>query len=105
MANPSLEKRRSRRVPEEFPIQVAGTDAKGKGFVAVSRTLLLSRHGAKILLENQLAPEQEINVYCPWTRQAGDARVVGLFDKQREGYSYGIEFLDQEVNLWGMAFE
>lgn len=105
MADPSFEKRRSRRVPEEFPIQVAGTDTRGKGFVTESRTLLLSRHGAKILLVNQLAPEQEVHVYCSWTRKAGDARVVGLFGKQREGYSYGIEFLDQEVNLWDMAFE
>jgi hypothetical protein len=65
---------------------------------------VLSRYGAKILLMPELIPEQEVTVYCPETRKDRDARVVGLLTKELEGFTYGIEFLDQEVNFWDVAF-
>jgi len=99
-----IEKRRSERVSLQVPIQISGTDAQGKGFVVDTQTLLLSRYGAKILMSHELVPEQEITVYCSMTEREGIARVVGLFAKESEGCSYGIEFQDQGLNLWNISF-
>ena len=58
------DRRRSGRMARNLLIQVSGTDANGKSFISRAKTRLLSRYGAEILLEQPLAPEQEINVTC-----------------------------------------
>ncbi len=99
-----IEKRRSGRIVIELPIQISGTDVNGIGFSVLTQTLMLSRYGAKILLEKALVEGQEINISCPGNQKEAEARVVGLFAKESEGYSYGIEFLGQESNYWDISF-
>jgi len=96
--------RRSDRIALELPTQVSGTDCMGDAFVEETRTLLLSRHGAKILLERKLVPDQEVAVLCKSTGRESAARVVGQIGRSREGFFYGIEFLDSDVNLWDIEF-
>jgi PilZ domain len=96
--------RRSDRVPLELPITVSGTDCLGSGFVEQTRTTMLGRHGAKILLKRKLVPEQEINVRCLKTGRETDARVVGQTGGDEEVYSYGVELLDPNVDLWDIQF-
>ena len=95
---------RSDRVSLEVPIQVAGTDATGRDFTADTRTLVLSRHGAKIVLGRKLVPDQEVSIFCKSTGKESVARVVGQMGKIPEGYLYGVELLDPEVNLWDIEF-
>ena len=97
-------RRRSPRVPEERPIEVAGTNVEGIDFLAPSHTILLSRYGAKIRCEQALGLEQEITIYHPETGQDCLAKVVGLYDRLSGGYSYGIEFLDPDRDFWNFAF-
>jgi len=96
--------RRSYRVPLELPIVVSGTDCLGAAFLEQTRTLLLSRHGAKILLTRKLVPDQELNLRCLKTGQESDVRVVGQIGGGPEGYHYGVELLDVDVDLWGVEF-
>jgi hypothetical protein len=79
-------------------------DAMGQGFVEESRTLLLSRHGAKILLRHMLVPEQEISIRYLATTKEADVRVVGQIGGGSEGQYYGVEFLDPNINLWDIEF-
>ena len=104
MSPSAIGKRRSSRVPEERPIEVSGTNVEGVGFLAHSRTLILSRHGAKIIVREALIPDQEVTVYCPETRQECSARVVALYSQESDSYSYGIEFLDPKINFWNIPF-
>ena len=97
-------KRRSGRIIIELPIHISGTDVNGKGFSVLTHTLILSRHGAKILLEKALIEGQEIIISSPGNQKEAEARVVRLFAKEPEGYSYGIEFLGQESNYWDISF-
>ncbi len=99
-----IEKRRSGRIVIELPIQISGIDLNGRDFIVLTHTLILSRHGAKILLDQALVEDQEINIYSPGNQKEAEARVVGLFAKESEGYSYGIEFLGQESNYWDISF-
>jgi hypothetical protein len=100
-------RRRSDRVSLTLLLEVSGKDVNGQEFTLASRTLLINRAGAVIVLQRDLAAEQEIQV----KRQApseshrqGRARVVGQFGHQKDGYLYGIEILDDNNDLWGIEF-
>lgn len=96
--------RKSDRIPLELGITVSGTDCLGEGFVEQTRTTMLGRNGAKILLRRKLVPEQEINIRCLKTGRETDARVVGQTGGDAEVYSYGVELLDPNVDLWDIQF-
>jgi hypothetical protein len=97
-------RRRSDRVYRELAIRVAGTDAKGRGFMDETCTLVLSRYGAKILLKCTLFPNQELTVRCHETGRESLARVVGRIGGDEEGSYYGIELLERESDIWGIEF-
>lgn len=96
--------RRSDRVSLEVPIQISGTDEAGRVFMDDTKALQLSRHGAKILLGRKLVPDQEIMIRCLENSLEAETRVVGLIREESEGYSYGVEFLDPDANLWNIEF-
>lgn len=100
--------RRSDRVSLELPIQVSGTDTTGNRFVVETRTVVLSRHGAKILLDRELAAGQELNIRCLSTGKEAGVRVVGQIGGElKDGYytfNYGVEFLNPADNPWEIDF-
>jgi PilZ domain len=105
MALPAL--RRSDRVSLTLLLEASGRDIHGHEFKDPSRTLLINRTGAVIILDRELAPDQRIHI----RRQApteghreSDVRVVGQFGRQKDGYPYGIEILEDQKDLWGIEF-
>ena len=96
--------RRSDRICLELPLQLSGTDCLGEGYIEEARTLVLSRHGASIVLNRKLVPDQELTLRCLSTARTADARVVGQTGKGPQGYFYGIEFLDKSADLWNIDF-
>jgi len=96
--------RRSDRITIELPVQVSGDDIKGFAFVENTRTAVVSRHGAKIYSQYKMARDQELVIRCVPTGKETEARIVGELGEGPEGYSYGIEFLDPQVNIWGIEF-
>jgi len=100
-------RRRGDRVSLTLLLETSGKDAQGNEFNLPSRTLLINRGGAVIVLERELVAEQQIQI----KRQApseshrqGRARVVGQFGRQKEGYLYGIEIVEDGTDLWGIEF-
>jgi hypothetical protein len=88
-------------------LEASGTDSNGQEFKEPTRTLLINRGGAVIILERDLKPEQQIQI----RRQAGadsqktvPARIVGEFGRQKDGHLYGIEILDNENDFWKIEF-
>ena len=105
MASASL--RRTDRVSLTLLLEVSGTDSRGKEFKAPARTLLLNRGGGVIIFEGELAPEQRIHIQrraASESHRKTEVRVVGQFGRQRDGFLYGIEIIDPEVDLWGVEF-
>ena len=98
------ERRRSERILQELLIKVAWRNSRGKDMRVNTRTVDVSRYGAKIVLNHELISGQEISVYCVITAKEGKARVIALAEKQGRDYFYGTEFLDQENNLWDIPF-
>jgi len=97
--------RRSSRIPKELVIVLTGSDMEGKGFSEMTKTVLLSRHGAGIRSTFKLYPEQEIIIRYLDTNKEAFVRVVGQIGGEGETHTYGVAFLDPNtVDFWGIDF-
>ena len=105
MGSPS--RRRSDRVSLTLLLEASGKDNKGQDFKDAAKTLMISRHGAVLILERELSPDQQIQLrrQAPAeSKREGAVRVVNQFGKQRDGYLYAVEIVDDSVDLWVIAF-
>lgn len=97
--------RRSSRIPKEVAILLTGSDMDGKGFSEMTKTVLLSRHGAGIISTYKLSAEQEIIVRYLDTNKEALVRVVGRIGSEGEIYTYGVAFADPgTIDFWGIDF-
>ncbi|MGC0773348.1 MAG: PilZ domain-containing protein [Candidatus Acidiferrum sp.] len=95
--------RRSSRIPKELSILLTGSDMDGKGFSEMTKTVLLSRHGAGIISTYKLSAEQEIIVRYLDTNKEALVRVVGRIGSEGETYTYGVAFVDtSNMDFWGI---
>jgi PilZ domain-containing protein len=98
------EPRRSERVWTQLTIEIAGEDGLGRAFVEEARTAAVSRHGAMILTERKLSPNQELSIRCMATGKESNARVVGTIRKESVKSFYGIELRGDASSIWGIEF-
>jgi hypothetical protein len=77
---------------------------EGKVFSEQTKTVLLSRHGAGIVSQYVLSAEQELILRRLDTDKEVEVRVVGQLGFHGESHTYGVAFLDAEVDLWGVDF-
>jgi len=97
--------RRSSRIPKEVAILLTGSDMDGKGFSEMTKTVLLSRHGAGIISTYKLSAEQEIIIRYLDTNKEALVRVVGRIGSEGEIYTYGVAFADpSNINFWDIDF-
>jgi hypothetical protein len=97
--------RRSTRVPKALAILLTGSDMDGKGFSEMTKTVLLSRHGAGIISSYKLSAEQEVILRYLDTNREALVRVVGRIGSEGEVYTYGVAFADSSnVDFWGIDF-
>ncbi len=97
--------RRSSRIPKEVAILLTGSDMDGKGFSEMTKTVLLSRHGAGIISTYKLSAEQEIILRYLDTNKEALVRVVGRIGSEGEIYTYGVAFADPNtIDFWGIDF-
>jgi hypothetical protein len=97
--------RRSSRIPKEVAILLTGSDMDGKGFSEMTKTVLLSRHGAGIISTYKLSAEQEIIIRYFDTNKEALVRVVGRIGSEGEIYTYGVAFVDpSNIDFWGIDF-
>jgi PilZ domain len=96
--------RRSGRIPKEIAILLVGSDMEGKVFSENTRTVVLSRHGAGLISQYKLVPEQELILRRLDTNSEAEIRVVGQIGAQADSYTYGVSFLDDALDFWGIKF-
>jgi hypothetical protein len=77
---------------------------EGKVFSEETKTVLLSRHGAGIVSQYVLSAEQELILRRLDTDKEAEIRVVGQLGSHGGGHTYGVAFLDPEMDLWGAKF-
>jgi hypothetical protein len=96
--------RRSGRIPKEIPIVLIGSDLTGKIFSEETKTVLLSLHGAGLLSQHKLSPEQEMVLRWPERNKEAEIRIVGQIGEDSGVYTYGAAFFDHVENFWEMEF-
>jgi hypothetical protein len=92
------------RIPKEIPIVLIGSDLDGKVFSEPTNTVLLSFHGAGIVSRHKLSPEQELILRCPDRSAETAIRIVGQMGASNGVYTYGLAFVDPQLNFWTAEF-
>lgn len=105
MGMDSSEQRRSERILVSIPILVAGLDPSGSEFSEETRTAVVNREGALIMLKHPLARENHIRIINLQSETAADFRIVGptRLDTD-EGTEWGVEYLKAGMEIWGVDF-
>lgn len=96
--------RRSDRISLNLSIEAFGADTGGERFRDETRTILVTRHGGRIILARELQPEAEFTIRYHKTEREARVRVVERGGTSADGTQYGVEILDPEMNLWGIHF-
>ena len=96
--------RRSGRMIRRLPILLFGHDEEGHTFTEHTHTVVLSRHGAGILSTHSFTPEQELILRVKETSRETEVRVVGEIAAEGELHTYGVAFLDEDLDFWQMEF-
>jgi len=100
-----VNRRRSERLLLTVPIRVERIEAGSKGFAETTRTLVINRHGARIQLKHPVAPGIVLRITNLAGNHSAQFRVVGPTSPLSEqGGEWGVECLDEKVNLWGIGF-
>jgi hypothetical protein len=98
-------RRRSTRLAIAIPITISGKDSAGHAFKENSRTVVINKHGAKILTFHQLAMGTEIAIENRALGRTAKAAVVwqGEQPGPKDPMEVGIQLLHAE-NIWGIEF-
>jgi PilZ domain len=96
--------RSSGRISKEIPIILIGDDLGGTVFSERTKTVVLSLHGAGILSKHKLSPEQELILRYPEGNRETEIRVVGQLGTHDGVHTYGVAFVNPNLNFWEIDF-
>jgi hypothetical protein len=94
----------SGRISKQVPILLIGSDADGCVFSEVTKTVVLSFHGAGIVSANKLIADQELHMRSVITNREAAVRVVGEIAEDQGVHTYGVAFLDESLDFWQLPF-
>ncbi len=77
---------------------------EGKVFSEHTKTVLISRHGVGLVSQYALSAEQELILRRMDTDKEAVVRIVGQLGAHDKIYTYGVAFLDPELDFWGVKF-
>jgi hypothetical protein len=96
--------RRSGRLLKSVQILLIGSDADGRVFTEATHTVVLSLHGAGIISNHKLLAEQELILRSVETNRETEVRVVGEIGSEDGHHTYGVAFLDDDLDFWQLDF-
>ena len=98
-------RRRTERLFLRYRIQVVGADTGGRPFGETTHTIVINRHGGRILLKTEVSPGQPIKITQAVSGREADFRVVGLAGpSDGGGGEWGFKCRDENLNFWGINF-
>jgi hypothetical protein len=66
--------------------------------------VVLSRHGAGIISTRRLAPDEILTLRLLGSSKEAEIRLVGQMGHETCGYTYGVAFLDPDLDFWQIDF-
>lgn len=98
--------RQSDRVSFRMPVEVSWALGAGAAVRQVAETMLVSRNGGVLRLNEKLTTGQEITL----RRMEGDiirtarARIMAEIDKEQDGFLYAIHITEPRADFWDIDF-
>lgn len=97
--------RRTERIMLEIPIRVFSFGGHAGDFSEDTRTVMVNRDGALIILAHRVAPDETVRIINLENFREADFRVVGLSRQEGGRYSeWGVECMDKNRCLWEIDF-
>jgi hypothetical protein len=99
--------RQSDRVSLQMQVEATWFNSSGVAMQQSAQTLLVSRNGGVIRLQEKLFPSQELVLH---RKLDGDqtktarARIVAEIDREPDGFIYAIAIIDPRVDFWDIDF-
>jgi hypothetical protein len=95
-ASVPLQRPRSPRVPVEFALEVEGQTSAGDSFNVRAKAIKISRSGATIILDAEVALGSIVKLTPPFGREL-DAEINGVWTDQIDGRRrIGVKLLDED---------
>jgi PilZ domain len=99
--------RQSDRVSLRMQVQASWTPQGGAIVKQLAETLLVSRNGGVIRLQEKLFPGQELTLERKIEgdgSKAAQARIVAEIDHEPEGFIYAIAIVEPRLDFWDIEF-
>jgi hypothetical protein len=99
--------RRTDRVHLKLQVEAAGKDSQGHEFVEQTNTVIVSGHGAMLVLKQEVADGQTLTLRRGASgdlRQEGQVRVVASLDGPEGSRAYCVAFVEPDFSLWDVHF-
>lgn len=100
----TAERRRSERLILQVHISVQGVTSDGHPFREKTKTLVVSAHGARIHLAQDIRPEETITLTNAFTNEQQACRVVFVTPMSGNVRAVGVEFLKPAPKFWRIDF-
>jgi hypothetical protein len=99
--------RQSDRISLQMQVDASWFGSSGVAVRQSAQTLLVSRNGGVIRLQEKLFPNQEITLHRTLEgdqTKTARARIVAEIDRDPEGFIYAIAILDPRADFWDIDF-
>jgi hypothetical protein len=99
--------RQSDRVSFRMPLEASWMEPSGLVQRAVVQTLLVSRNGGVLRMQEKFFAGQELSLKRPLDSdriKTARARIVAEIDREPEGFLYAIHILEPRVDFWDIEF-
>src|SRR4029077_12655001 len=99
--------RQSDRVSFRIPLEASWMDGSGLVRRLVAHSLLISRNGGVLRMQEKFFPGQEISLKRPLEGdgiRSARARIVAEIDHEPEGFLYAVHILEPRSDFWDVEF-
>jgi len=103
-AKPWAKNRRSQRIDFSVPVVVYRPRGEGPQFYESTHTLVVSAHGALVLLTDLVVPKQRLLVQNTDSGESQECRVVSVKNQLLGPPKVAVEFTRPAPRFWRIAF-
>lgn len=96
------ERRRGVRLNSSVTVAIDWNDDKGTHNRLQAKTRIVSPYGCLVVLPENLALDQQVEVLNMATQQKCNGAVVWHGKERVEGFEIGIELVDPGMDFWGL---
>jgi hypothetical protein len=96
------QKRRGQRMNSRVPVHLDWEAEDGVRHSAQAHTRIVNPYGCLVVLKQEFSIDQPIQLTNLASGQTNSAAVVWKGKEQPDGWEYGIELTNPEMDFWGL---